>query len=232
MLDIHDDLIRQKISVSENWPVVIVGFVVRIVTPRREPISRVEIVIPGSNQNEGCEMAPPPKTGVPRVLISAKSFRVSDEIDWSPRWSNYRRHSKTWRRLRSDVAGLRLVRWCRRVTGRSTLCSRRRCGCDCAKQCEGELFHAYLTSSRSFLFGSFFRHGCAIDSKPTLGLKVKQPRSCSPALAQNKNPGGDRYQPENDNRVKKLGGVHGEIARAGPVRRRTRLAVVPDRRSY
>ena len=84
-LDIYDDLVGKQISVSENGAVVIVGLVIRIVAPSREPVARIEIIISAANQNEGREVVIPPKTGVPRMLISANRVRVGTNVGWFSR---------------------------------------------------------------------------------------------------------------------------------------------------
>jgi hypothetical protein len=40
-LNIHDHLVGKQISVGEDRAVVIVGLVIRIVTPRRKPVASV-----------------------------------------------------------------------------------------------------------------------------------------------------------------------------------------------
>src|ERR1700688_4991253 len=61
-----------------NRAVIIVIFINGIVTPRREPIARIPIVIPASDKNDGREMLLPPNTIVPLAPISSECVRITE----------------------------------------------------------------------------------------------------------------------------------------------------------
>src|SRR6202030_3955071 len=83
-LHIQDHLVRQQIAVGINRPVIIVVFVYRIVTPRREPITPVPIIISASDKNDDREMLFPPNAIVPLMPISLKCIRITEPhiVDW------------------------------------------------------------------------------------------------------------------------------------------------------
>src|SRR5262249_11990055 len=69
-LDIQDHLVGQQISVGKNRAVVIVGLVARIVTQRREPITRIKIIISATDQDDDWVTLCPPISRMPFVVTS------------------------------------------------------------------------------------------------------------------------------------------------------------------
>src|SRR5438105_11603592 len=57
---------------------IIVVFIKVIVTPRREPIACIPIVVPASDKNDEGEMLFPPITIVPPVPISSECSRITE----------------------------------------------------------------------------------------------------------------------------------------------------------
>ena len=69
-LHIQNHLVRQQIPVGKNRAVIIVGFVVRIETQGRKPVTGIEIIISAANQNDDGKMLAPPIAVVPFPLTT------------------------------------------------------------------------------------------------------------------------------------------------------------------
>jgi len=59
-LDVRDDLVREQITVSVDWPIVIVVALQWIVTPRGIPITSVQKIVSCGNKNDRVTMVVPP----------------------------------------------------------------------------------------------------------------------------------------------------------------------------
>src|SRR5207237_9375239 len=74
----HDRHILQQMAIDKNRPVINAKFINGIVTPRREPIACIPIVVPAPDKSDGGEMLSPPKTIVPVVPISSECIGITE----------------------------------------------------------------------------------------------------------------------------------------------------------
>ena len=79
-LDVRDHLVREQITVSVDWPIVVVIGLQWIVAIGWIPVASVKKVVSRGNENDRVTMIVPPVTVVPLVPVTAKRFVKADRM--------------------------------------------------------------------------------------------------------------------------------------------------------
>src|SRR5207249_9026394 len=79
-LDVCDHFVGEQITISVDWPIVIVVALQWIISIRWIPVAPVQEIISSADENDGITMIVPPVSVMPLVPVTAERIVIADVI--------------------------------------------------------------------------------------------------------------------------------------------------------